>query len=77
MDEENVRHQGSSPLFAIFCISLLTLFLIPYTLMKICGGEGEKTAKAVKVSSSIISCDLQMQHTQNCAFLCLLQQLWQ
>mmetsp|Transcript_15025 Transcript_15025/g.42165 ORF Transcript_15025/g.42165 Transcript_15025/m.42165 type:complete len:747 (+) Transcript_15025:116-2356(+) len=44
--EDNVKHQGSSPLFAIFVLSLMVLFLVPYTLYKMCGSSEAETHKA-------------------------------
>uniref|UniRef100_A0A061SJW4 Translocation protein SEC63 n=1 Tax=Tetraselmis sp. GSL018 TaxID=582737 RepID=A0A061SJW4_9CHLO len=45
--DEGTKHQGSSPLFAIFCLSLLVLFLVPYSIYQLCcGAENEKTHKA-------------------------------
>ena len=34
---------GSTPMFAIFLLSIFSLLLIPYTLYKLCGGGGEDT----------------------------------
>lgn len=38
---EGGDHTGSMPMFAIFLLSLYSLYLIPYTLYKLCGGSGE------------------------------------
>ena len=34
-------HTGSTPMFAIFVLSLYSLYLIPYTIYKLCGGSSE------------------------------------
>lgn len=33
---------GSTPLFAVFLLSIYSIFLIPYTLIKLFGGDGEE-----------------------------------
>lgn len=45
-DGEDLR-QGSSTLFAVFLFSILSLFLIPYTLYRLCSG-GEDGSEDVK-----------------------------
>lgn len=44
--DDNVKHKGSSPLFAIFLLSLLVLFLVPYSIYKLCGASEAETHKA-------------------------------
>ncbi len=40
MDGDGVAG-GGTPMFAIFVISLLSLFLIPYTIYRLCNADGE------------------------------------
>eukprot|EP00873_Tetraselmis_striata_P025823 jgi/Tetstr1/446087/TSEL_033688.t1 len=39
--EDQQRHEGSSPLFAIFVLSLLVLFAVPYSLYRACAGSDD------------------------------------
>lgn len=48
---ENVETHGSTPMFAIFLLSMYSLFLIPITLWRLSGGEGED-AEVVKTWSA-------------------------
>lgn len=44
------EQQGSSPMFAIFVLSLLSLALFPYTIYRFCNsGEGEEVVKPWQV----------------------------
>ncbi|KAK2079921.1 hypothetical protein QBZ16_002316 [Prototheca wickerhamii] len=45
-------HTGSTPMFAIFVLSLYSLYLIPYTIYKLCGGSLENVSKPWEDKSS-------------------------
>jgi translocation protein SEC63 len=47
MGDGDDLNKGSSALFAVFVFSILSLFLIPYTIYKLCGGP-EEESEAVK-----------------------------
>lgn len=43
MGDGDDLNKGSSSLFAVFVFSILCLFLIPYTIYKLCGGTEEES----------------------------------
>jgi hypothetical protein len=53
-DGEDLR-KGSSTLFAVFLFSILSLFLIPYTVYRLCSG-GEEASEDVKPWEGVRTC---------------------
>lgn len=45
---EGSDHTGSTPMFAIFILSLYSLYLIPYTLYKLCGSGSDDKVRVVR-----------------------------
>ncbi|KXZ42319.1 hypothetical protein GPECTOR_162g134 [Gonium pectorale] len=75
-----VEHKGSGSLFAIFALSLYSLFLFPYTIYRLCCGGAEETVvqpylqgKQKKGATSRI---LQKVFTKGNLILILLWLLW-
>ena len=53
------EQQGSSPMFAIFVLSLLSLALFPYTIYRFCNtGDAEEVVKPWQVLRRSMSCAL-------------------
>ena len=51
------EQQGSSPMFAIFVLSLLSLALFPYTIYRFCNtGDAEEVVKPWQVLRPSVSC---------------------